>query len=299
MKNLILLIFTLATLASKAQTSVYHAFPESGAIWNFEMNVSCPPIFSYSENYSITTTGDTLINSQTYHKLSIPAVVKSHDTTICGGIVPGYKGAFRQDTLSKKVFIVLPSYNTELLLYDFNMQVGDTVQGITAPYFDTVVSIDSVLVNNHYHKRWKLNSDNNIFLIEGVGSTYGLIQPQPGFSIGTFPYYGLSCFSRDGMTLYPNTSVNCELITAVNQPDQVSAFVKIFPNPSNGLFRVDVSNANMKEIQLTDVFGNVILKQGLNNQTELKIEGLAAGAYILTFIDSENRKTNRKIISKP
>lgn len=296
MEKILFIILTFTTLSLKAQTSVYKPFPESNAIWNFQSYISCPSIVSFTENYSITITEDTVINSQIYHKLSVPAVIKSYDTTICNHVSLGYKGAFRQDVLNKKVFFMSPSSNTESLLYDFNIEVGDTIKGLTASYTDTVFSIDSVLVGSSYHKRWNFNQEFNISLIEGVGLTYGLIELSPGNAIGNFPYFNITCFSNNNISLYPNSSINCELITSLNKTDNHFNQIKIFPNPSTGALKVCFDKINITEIRITDIFGNMVFREVQLTGTDFEIKELNSGTYTLTLIDSNNKRINYKII---
>jgi hypothetical protein len=191
------------------------------------------------------------------------------------------------------VFIVPPDSIAEELLYDFNMQVGDIVYGYIASN-DIVQSIDSVLIGGSYRKRWLINPYYNIYLIEGVGSTYGLLAKSPGSGTDALEYN--ICFQENGQTLFPSTTTSCELITSTNSIEDISEQVNIFPNPSRGLFNVNMSNSTIGEIQITDLLGNVILRQTLNRQASAEIKELKSGTYILTITDSENKKINRKII---
>ena len=300
MKKLLLLNLILLTLFAKGQTSAYHSFPDSNAVWNFHFQHYCFFNGTGDEYYSITFSSDTLINSQTYHKLTTP-FVQSFSTGTCGGIPTGYKGAIRQDTANKKVFYIPPTDTTEQLLYDFTMQVGDTVRGYIETFAfttDIVQSIDSVLIGSTYRKRWNINNCYNIQFIEGIGSTYGLFERSPG-CITDDAGYSLTCFQQNGQSLYPDTITNCQLITSVNSIDNFSNQIKIFPNPSSSSFTVDFDNADIKEIKLTDLLGNTIFQQQTNKQSQIKIDRLQIGTYILTIIDRKNRTTNRKIISCP
>jgi len=241
-----LLLFTLTTivLSAKAQTSVYHPFPESNAVWNYHFTVAgvnCQDGYT-DKYYSLTISGDTLINSQTYHKLTTP-FIQSVATGTCTGPVIGYQGAIRQDIMNKKVFYVPPSNITEQLLYDFNMQVGDSVKGFTESltYPDIVQSIDSVLVGNSYRKRWNINSMYQIRFIEGIGSTYGLIKYSPCNAID-LPDYSLTCFSQNGVPLYPSETTNCELITGVRNIFSNEIASMIFPNPFHSSATLELNN---------------------------------------------------------
>ena len=299
MKKLLIIFSALLTLSASGQTSVYHPYPDSNAVWNFHFQLYCFFNGTGDEYYSMTFSGDTLINSQAYHKLTTP-YVQSFSTLTCGGVSTGYKGAIRQDTTVKKVFYVPPTDTAEQLLYDFTLQVGDTVRGyieaFTFPTADIVQSIDSVLVGNTYRKRWNINSCYNIHFIEGIGSTYGLFELTPG-CITDQADYSLICFQQNGQPLYPDTTTNCHLITSINSIDNYSDQIKVFPNPSNGSFTVDFDTTDITEIQLTNLLGNIIMKQQTDKQTQIKIDNLKSGIYILTIINKDNRSTSRKIIS--
>ncbi len=300
MKKLLLLFTTLMTLSSIGQTSVYHPFPDSNVVWNFHYYLNCFMGLG-NEYYSITISEDTLINSISYHKLTTP-FIKSFSTGTCEDISSGYKGAIRQDTALKKVFYVPPTDITEQLLYDFNMQIGDTIKGFlenNAFSPDTVISIDSVLVGANYRKRWNINNCYGIRFIEGIGSTYGLIQQSPG-CITDQADYTITCFQQNGKVIYPDTTSNCDIITNIKILTESLIQINIFPNPSNSSFTIDIDKAtNIRETRLTDLLGNIILQQQTCSQSKIIIDNLQSGTYILTLIDKENRKINRKIISSP
>lgn len=289
----IILFLSLLLLTFKighSQTNVYHPFPDSAAVWNMHLYSGFCYVDAY---YSITISGDTLISGQTYHKLIIPSI-----QVVSGGGCPlpaiGYKGAIRQDILNKKVFYIPPANSTEQLLYDFNMQTGDPVKGFIEESFfspsDTVKSIDSVLVGSSYRKRWNINSCYGISFIEGIGSTYGLIQLSPGCATDQADY-SIACFKQHGVTLYPSTTTNCELITSVNFIEKNSNQIKIFPNPSNGqvnlLFGNKINNATLK---LMTVMGQTIMEKTnlAGDSFTFDISGEAKGFYFLEVKEAES-----------
>ena len=308
MKKNALLLFMLMVLLTKAQTSVYHPFPDSAATWNIDASKWCGLGFDFWQHlYSITISGDTLINANKYHKLSVPAeIVKTNGMCDSSGtwVQKGYyAGSFREDRPAKKVYFIPPAHTNEQLLYDFNLQVGDSVKGYIKSFTgtpETVKAIDSVLVGNTYRKRWKINSVYDIYIIEGIGSTYGLIKATPGTS--TDPHlYLITCFSQNGIPLYPSTSTNCDLIiTSDERPVKDKPVINIFPNPSKGSFNINYSQTlNITAAYLTDLPGNLILKPQLNNPTNFNIDALPGGTYILTLIDKNQVSTHIKIISCP
>ncbi len=297
MKKHLLICLLLLKLSANCQTSFYHSFPSNNAIWNFHYSMYCFANGWGEEDYSITFSGDTLINSQTYQKLTTPFVQSS--SVGCGGNSSGYKGAIRQDTSVKKVFYVPPTDTIEQLLYDFTMEVGDTVRGYIEGFAfqpDIVQSIDSVLVGNTYRKRWNINNCYNIHFIEGIGSTYGLFERSPN-CINDLPDFSLICFQQNGQSLYPDTITNCQLINSVNYFEYYSNKIDVFPNPSYGSFIIDLGNVDIQQINISDLLGNIIIQKKVNDQPQIKIENLKTGIYILTIIDKNSKTSNTKIIN--
>lgn len=284
-------LFLLIFKAGQSQTTVYHPFPDSAAVWNMHYGSSGLCQGMSKDYYSMVISGDTVIGSQTYHKLNIHGVqvISTSLTSQCPNTVPVYKGAIREDVNNKKVFIVPPSANSEQLLYDFNMQVGDTLKGYLASGIppsmpDTVISIDSVLVGNNSRKRWKINPYYQIYFIEGIGSTYGLVERSPGrmMDLGT---HNIACFKQNDITLYLNTSITtCNLITSVNSVEKNSTSIKAFPNPfsthttlqTDKLFKdatLTVYNSFGQQVrQLTNISGQTVV---------LPREHLASGLYFI------------------
>jgi len=253
MKKLLFLLFIFWASASNAQTSIYHPFPDSNAQWNiYYWEYGWPGVFE--EFYSIEISGDTTINSLQYHKLFTP-YIQSSGISKSNQISSGYNGAIRQDTVNRKVYIIPRFELVEQLLYDFTLQVGDTVKGFIEPYGnqkDVVISIDSVLIGDNYRKKWNINLSYQISVIEGVGSTYGLIEKSP-VTGADFPDISISCFRQNNNTIYPDTITNCDLITAIHPIPKTNDLINVFPNPSDGKFNIEFDQSiDIKTVQVID-----------------------------------------------
>jgi hypothetical protein len=299
MKKFLLLFLILFAIRAKSQTNVYHPFPDSAAVWNFNLVRMCWPNGWEMDYYSVQISDDTVINSQVYHKLSIP-FIQHNFTDLCSEVV-GYQGAVRQDTSIKKVFIVLSTDTIEQLLYDFNMQVGDTVRGILNNNLlddEIVQSIDSILVGNNYRKRWNINPYYNISLIEGIGSTYGLIKSSPG-NIVDQPDYSLTCFSQNGFTLYPDTFTNCEIINGVKNISSSLFETSIAPNPFHNSASLKINSVTeMVTMRIYSPIGLLVREDKVLNGEKyiLKRGELRNGIYFLQLMNTEGQTTNEKFI---
>lgn len=233
MKKLLLLTLSAFSIIAKSQTSVYHPFPDSGAVWNFSTGHWCGIEFGYDalqKYYSIRVSGDTLINDTNYNKLIVPTQIY-HSDGMCNmygtwATAGYYAGAIRQDIANKKVFFVDTASNLEQLLYDFNMQVGDSVKGFLNPFSSfeeqrTVYAIDSILVGNSYRKRWILSNcywesetpnDADIYFLEGIGCNGGLIDRNAiscSFDIYNSP---VLCFTQNDTAFAPPPYTTCSYL---------------------------------------------------------------------------------------
>ncbi len=163
-KNFLLLFFNLFVTGLFCQGS-YKPFPgfmiNYSHLQNFTQSDPAP-IGQISYNrYEIN--GDTIINGK-------------HYSILYTGLGPySINGFLRNDTLNKLVYKYYPVLGYEKVLYDFNLNVGDTINknsdynffpdllsadGITQTFLDTVwvESIDSILMPHDllYHRRFNL-----------------------------------------------------------------------------------------------------------------------------------------------
>lgn len=305
MKLRFLLPLVLFPFLLSSQNNSYIEFPDSNAVWNFNYSMNCFQNGTGDENYSIEISGDTLINNLEYQKLNTP-YIESYTIGSCHYPTTGYKGAIREDIQQRKVYIIPPTENSEQLLYDFNMQIGDTVKGYTQG-LDTplvpniVISIDSVLIGSQYHKRWFLNDCYDEYLIEGVGSTFGLIE-QSFYCTLDLAEFKLICFSKDGNNIYPSSSTNCNLITSINEKSSPQTQISIYPNPVidelNLLMDANVETSALK-IVIFDLQGKKLREHEFpvsNPKVSFPVKELEAGIYLFRLTDGKELDIMEKIV---
>jgi hypothetical protein len=310
MKNLVLILSTiLVQTFAQGQSNVYHPFPDSNAVWTEQaqgFGVSdCPPppspnpvLDDYSFSYFMQS--DTLININSYHKIYQSGTIHSHCafgnfTNNWSVIQKTYSGAYRQDTLLKKVFFVYPSASQECVLYDFSLNPGDTLKGGCQSGTIVISSIDSVLTGKNYRKRFNL-STSPYSIIEGIGSTSGLLEP-----LFPFEYTGtLICFVQNMLTLYPDTITTCEIVTPVNEIKNTSSFT-ISPNPF--MFQSSIiSNVLLNDatIILYNSFGQKVKQMNTINGQIITLlrDNLPAGLYFIRIIqDNKTLRTDKLLIT--
>ena len=90
-------------------------------------------------------------------------------------------------------------------------------------------------------------------------------------------------------------SINCAMLST---PEiDLSSQIKIYPNPSNGIFKIEKSNSigNM-EIEVYDIYGKVILSQEMNNNLNtIDLKTVSKGIYMVK-ITSNGLQTMKRIV---
>ena len=302
-------LFLFAVFAFMSFTVVaqkYVPFPKHGAVWYESFQNDSDPDPSHLQNgywYHIKQEKDTVIYTMLYTLLSTvhAQVARDHDGNYYTAYSKGLFGAMREDSIKRVYFYDLKE-RKEHLLYDFNMQIGDTIPEYFSYYPEEkyeVVSIDSILISNIYRKRYGVGFENYSvafeYIIEGIGSLQGLKNKMvPKFEI----FYSLGCFSLNGKRVYPDTSnYSCEIIVSVNEEDKKEDNFKIFPNPTTGQFTIQTQSIfGESDICVRDILGRIVLQEKLQspNQT-FNISNQPKGLYFVEF-DYIGRRIIQKII---
>lgn len=99
---------------------------------------------------------------------------------------------------------------------------------------------------------------------------------------------GNSCSSVVNVTINNNTSVN----------SNNTGKIKVYPNPNNGLFKIDLNNLKNEEIEIYDQMGRMIKSFKANEANypikEIKLSNINPGIYYLK--SKNNNLINNKII---
>ena len=254
---------------------------------------------------------DTAINGVVYQPLIINIVYEPY---YCGSIGIGNGPAMyiREDTLANIVYSIyaagMANDTVEHVLYNFNLNVGDTIRykGITGVFVDSVLRIDSAMINGINHKVFTMDHTANnpgggysgmYTIIEGVGSLGSYCHP---FSYCFERWEQLVCFAQDydtGPAFVPirapfnacsqpfdslNTTLSCRTLS-IDIHHVHEASISITPNPAADQINIVLSGniAGVAFISVYDVSGKCIyrsteqsLKQTISINTSLWADGL-------------------------
>ena len=275
MKKLFILLISLLSLALDAQT--YRPFPTGDAYWTTER---LDDFWQPTGQYTIyKQQGDTILYTLSYNKL----YVRCH---FCPSFE--YKGALRED--NKKIYYFPKDSIQEYLLYDFDVQVGDTVINLysewNGPYENDTLIIE--YIDNGYYQLLGLGY--HIIIYEGIGSVEGPIQKAYEGSVSGGDV--LRCFSDSAGMVYNN---NGPCLTGVLET-AIITMPDIYPTPTNNVLYFKGSH-NFQTVKIINASGNIVLTQAINSNTgEVTITHLPDGLYIIELIG--NGKTYRKKLVK-
>lgn len=278
---LIILILTKISIFSQ----IYYPFPDSNAIWNNESHWG---FYTWIQRFGVY--GDTTINNQLYDKIYLienDSILNINNMT--------YYAALRENS-TKQVFVKLKDYYDEILIYDFSLNIGDTIHS-NSPYgylsyqTNTISDIDTIeLENNQFRRRFRIN-DTGEYWIEGIGSNRGLFYPITESLIGTAN--DLLCFKQNDTIIYLNNpecdKCFCSLATAILEITKKSNILKIYPNPGTSeIFIEPPFEKGLSTINMYNSNGNLINTINASSfPIKLKIKDLPFGIYFIRVIRGE------------
>ncbi len=298
-------VFILISLKSYSQGNEYF---DNNPVWLINSVCGVPAPCIENENYNYYVTGDTVVNSFTYKK-----IFRKGEGSISWlsppPVAPGcIAGNYSYTTTTVQYFVrssgkqmyLIPLPDTaEVLLYDFDLQVGDT---LPLTYNNSqndisVASIDSIYTPYGYRKKFLLspNSSWTTFLLEGIGHERGFVEyVSTPFDCG----FTLNCFSLNDTAYFPVLGPTCELV--LNTPPTIAeAELSLVPNPFSdetvlhlGAVVGDV------DLLLFDVTGKIVWQTHAEqvDQIEINRKELSSGVYFYKLSSPNLPLRNGKMV---
>jgi hypothetical protein len=216
----------------------------------------------------------------------------------------------REDTITKKVFLVENDgiNNTETLLYDFGMEVGDTL----SHYFDSdeiaftlrLDSIKNIQFDNGsqtraYYLGIKLSGSNEYFYgvmtwIEGMGATSKFYYPRCIGIDGCEIYNTLLCFNKNSEVYYSNPNYDScfEEYSRIDDFDDYHVILR--PNPVSSELVID-TDLIVNEVKIFDVNGRLMM---MVNEKNINVNDLKSGIFFVKIYFKDGMIVNRKIVKQ-
>ena len=290
----------------------YIPFPDSNAVWNGNRSECCGPYITNYFDYQFKQ--DTLINSKYYH------IIGSKNSNY-------YDCAIRQDTALKQVFVIYLNKNiaymndsiddcfdydnTEYLLYDFNLELGDSIEIYSKCRLDTylstlkdeiikfyVISVDTELINGINRKVIQIRAgDTSPFYVwsiwyEGIGSVFGPIytQTMPDFEMN----FSLTCMQQNNEILYGGF----ECFVIAEELKDYENQIQIFPNPTKDILNFRINNSDACELFIYNNLGQIVFSKTVRNEEQINVQNLNSGLYYLKISNNEKTFFEKILIEK-
>ncbi len=275
----------------------------NGVYQSFIMDGTCEWLTTeWYDNYykHIISAEEVLIQEKSYHKVFYQE---------CRTAEKEYAGAIRED--NKRIYYMPADGETEILLYDFNMEVGDCISYYSGSVNLRLARIDIVQMEGEMRRRYYFcdmdHDPDNIYpydsWIEGVGSEQELLRPF--FPLRTCQGCNLrvKCVHQDGKVLYREnieSPCSCENGQSI-QKNSVNNEFRILKNPiENKLLSIELKNAKFFKMDIYFWDGNLLLTKDLsignNGILEVPLMNLQAGSYILIFSRPDGSRESAKIV---
>jgi len=309
MKVFILIVSLFITSNFLLAQHTYVPFAKPNKYWFYNVSDGSENLVKNTSSYAIWTKGDTVISGFNYVQMFKSDLKGSHNCPILPCFVPDIPyvlldtariGYLRDDSLNQLVYFLpeLSPWETcgyeEKELFNFNLSIGDTISncfktllGKDSPLggYGGIDSIEILNINGKERKVFSLQMPINkglLFLttqrlIEGIGlDFYDAI------------HYNYEHYIRD---FCEGDLFQCHIASSTKGTGTPE--LKLFPNPTNGIVRLD-GIFEVKEARILDISGRSNPIMVTNN--EIDISSYQAGVYYLVLTDRNNHQYFNKIV---
>ena len=309
----ILLILSFITLISMSygQTNVYHKFLGQNSVWTGGYTGYQSP-WCYKNIYSVydSNSGWTMpVGDSIYYLLEqqtsfYPPYYSGPMAGICDFTgnssgnnydLPGY---LREDTILRKVYFLPIDSINEKLLFDFSLNIGDTLKPYSTYSCLTpiiVTQIDSILVGGNFRKQWTVNNGGCLWdgkIIEGIGSLFGLLEPYSNFERWGF----VDCYSVNSVTMFSQSPDCPVLITQVDKQIKVDN-VTISPNPAKNSITISQTETTFVKYEIYSLNGKLVAESKINSILQkVDLTGYTEGMYIVKLIGAQKVEFKKIVV---
>ena len=245
------------------------------------------PVIEMVSQWEYKCNGDTIISDTLYKKVyrrNLRVYVYPYEPTNDYHLVR----LIRDDIQQKKVYQRFLSSDSESLLFDFSLEVGDYVYlPITDADMDLVTGIYSGEVFGNQTNTFYFAYD--YYYMEGLGSNCGFLEPMTivvkKYNDGEFTELRDYCIEEDCESIFVSTD---ELDTKTNG-------ISIYPQPATDNISFSIGENNFCNIQIFNINGKLLEELAGESVIQWDCENVNSGIYFYKVI-SESKISSGKII---
>lgn len=267
-----------------------------GAKWTYTQPTINPFYETYTSFESVT---DTSISGQSCKKIT--EIHRNSPTT-----ADTFQHFMYSDS-NRVYFRASGSWN---LLYDFNVQQGDSFLVGYYGQWVKIISVDTVTINGFPRKRFEYDAPSfttefSWIVIEGIGHMIDMFPTYDNQLFGP-----LRCYQDNVVGLYKSEyyygstwNQDCDQIitgqifTGIDEPFD-SKKVIVFPNPLSTQLTFSLADNVRTTISLYNFLGQQVLQLTFTNSTTINSEQLAEGIYFYELRNDKGAIKNGKVIKQ-
>ena len=253
---------------------------------------------------------DTVMSGIRYKKMFFSNNGDTNNAYYYGGIYEDslrrvwYKGEKPPhiEDIHSPAYVPPTSNNYSCMLYDFSLEVGDTIdhQFMINTDAEVVSLIDTIEIGGVLRKR--IHFENRDFTwIEGIGSSFGLLcynGETPTCDI--CPHNLLLCYIQDGSLVYHLENLEnseCFSTNAITSPESTPS-ITAYPNPAKDRITFDFGGAQFETLQVINTAGVVVREVRLDGQTQfsLPLNSLPAGVYVYRLSNGKTATQGKFVV---
>lgn len=254
-----------------------------------QWNVLLTAFPSYVGTEIFKIQGDSIVDGTTYSKIWV-----SFDSLVS----LQFMGLLRE--ADNIVYYMQPNL-TEGVLYNFNLQVGETamVRNFFCYEYDipvTVVSIDTVEYFGVERRQWLLQSEELYDTwVEGIGSLSGPLYSMFSMCV-VCPMWELLCYYENDILQYrmPFATTCYGTSVGIDEPSP-GTNISVSPNPVRSGENITIQAPGVSgSISIYDVFGKLV-RSFLETDAPSTYD-LAPGLYFVTITTFDNKRISVKLV---
>ncbi len=248
----------------------------------------------YTVTYQLTIVGEEVVNNITYK------VVESSASSNAGCLVREENGI---------IYKYNPDINDEEIMYDFNLEIGDTFTMLDSPSCTlgdstpgtstevTVINTSEQMIAGAARKVIEFSASAAVqeTWIEGIGSVTGF-EPYVEILDATC-WSTLVCFNDNGEIYFFNNATSCDNTMGI--VESVQDYIRLYPVPVTNAASLYIPNSlAIQSVKIIDVFGRTLKEiPALTNPVAIYANDYPTGMYFYqVYSDGKILKTARFIV---
>jgi len=299
-KNLfILLLFAFFNVFSQAYTPL---LKEGNKWWVSRSEGFCDSCNPSAAFWYIFINGETTVNGTVYKKIYsnlyfFNPITPTGPSQGAPGYYTNYPDAFeclmREDVLTRKVYFLDANSNTEKLIYDFSVNIGDDVD-VNWRWFPNTetITINEIVYGSVFGKEnvktFKLDYYKNIY--EGIGSRSGLFCPPAdlSFELATFK---LGCFEDTS-----GKSCDSEFVPLATSENSTEQNLTLYYSKVNNDFKVLGNPSQEYKITFYESTGRLVEEVSAKGKQSFSVKNVIKNKILFYTITSQGKSWKGKIM---